>query len=631
MPSISVSTPTATYKVHVGSGLLDSLGRRSRTLSSGRSSRLFVITSPEIWKLWSTPFLAAFPAATPPQILFLPAGESCKRMAAVERLAERLARARADRDAVLIAFGGGIVGDITGFLAAIYMRGLDFIQVPTTLLAQVDSSIGGKTGVNLLSGKNLVGSFHHPLAVLADIDLLRTLPDRELRAGMQEVIKASIIRSSRLFSYLEASSTCILDPKHPHHTRALTHLITASVRIKAEVVDADEQEHGLRMILNFGHTLGHAIEAATGYKQLLHGEAIAWGMIAATRLSLRRRLLSQGDAMRIEALIHLFGPLPPFSVTAKKLVSLTGSDKKNALRRPLLHPPNVHRVSHNRERRHFRRAACRRRVDRDRRAAARRRFAAKIASLVRPTPPAIGARPDGTQTEADAAANVQQMFDTIASTYDRANHLLSFGLDRFWWRRAARALRPLLQNQSAHVLDLCCGTGDMTAALLARRSSQAEPILGGDFSSKMLDRARLKHARANARFVEVDALHLPFGESSFDLVTFAFGFRNLANYADGLAEVHRILRPGGEIAILECNQPRGLTGMLYSLYFKRILPLLGGLISGSPAAYRYLPASVERFPRPPRMLQLMKDAGFEHARWTGYTFRTAGLYRGSKS
>lgn len=245
-------------------------------------------------------------------------------------------------------------------------------------------------------------------------------------------------------------------------------------------------------------------------------------------------------------------------------------------------------------------------------------------------PPATGARPEGTQTEVDAAANVQQMFDTIAPTYDRANHLLSFGLDRFWWRRAARTLRPLLKDQNAHILDLCCGTGDMTAALLTHRPPQAEPILGGDFSPEMLARARLKHARGNARFVEVDALHLPFPAASFDLVTFAFGFRNLANYADGLAEVHRILRPGGQIAILECNQPGGLTGLLYLLYFKRVLPLLGGLISGSPAAYRYLPASVERFPRPPRMLTLMNNAGFQNARWTGYTFGTAGLYRGSK-
>ena len=245
--------------------------------------------------------------------------------------------------------------------------------------------------------------------------------------------------------------------------------------------------------------------------------------------------------------------------------------------------------------------------------------------------PVTGARPEGTKTETDAARNVQQMFDAIAPTYDRANHLLSFGLDRLWWWRAARALRPRLADPSARILDLCCGTGDMTAALLAHRPFPAEPILGGDFAPEMLARARAKHAGANARFVEADALHLPFETAALDLVTFAFGFRNLANYASGLAEVSRVLSSGGEIAILECNQPEGLTGWLYSLYFKRILPVLGGLISGSPAAYRYLPASVERFPRPPRMLQLMREAGFPDARWTGYTFGTAGLYRGTKA
>ena len=246
-------------------------------------------------------------------------------------------------------------------------------------------------------------------------------------------------------------------------------------------------------------------------------------------------------------------------------------------------------------------------------------------------PPATGARPEGTQNETDAAENVQRMFDTIAPTYDRANHLLSFGLDRLWWCRAARALRPVLQIPQTRIFDLCCGTGDMTDALLKHRPALAEPILGGDFSPEMLARARQKHARANAHFIEADALHLSFARDSFDLVTFAFGFRNLANYADGLTEVYRVLRPGGEIAILECNQPGGLTGVFYSLYFKRILPLLGGVISGAPGAYRYLPASVERFPRPPRMLSLMCDAGFEDAHWTGYTFGTAGLYRGRKS
>lgn len=246
--------------------------------------------------------------------------------------------------------------------------------------------------------------------------------------------------------------------------------------------------------------------------------------------------------------------------------------------------------------------------------------------------PAInpGARPAGVSTEAEAAANVLQMFDTIAPTYDRANHLLSFGLDRLWWRRAAHALRPILANPQTRVLDLCCGTGDLTAALLRHRPAGALPLTGGDFSPEMLGRARQKYPAPQLRFAAMDAMALPLAADSLDLVTFAFGFRNLRNYAAGLREVFRVLAPAGEIAILECNQPGGLVGALYSLYFKRVLPLLGGLISGAPAAYRYLPASVERFPRPPQMLQLLREAGFVDARWTGYTFRTAGLYRAVK-
>ena len=286
------------------------------------------MTSPEIWRLWSSHFLASFPEKSSPHVLFLPPGETHKRLVIVERLAEQLASKRADRDTLLVAFGGGIVGDVTGFLAAIYMRGLDFIQVPTTLLAQVDSSVGGKTGVNLRAGKNLVGSFHHPLAVFADTDLLRTLPARELRAGLQESVKAGVIRSPRLFRYLEANAKVILSPDPAAQRKALTHVITASIRIKADVVAADEHEHGLRMILNFGHTLGHAIEAATGYKQLLHGEAIGWGMIAATRLAVLRGLLSPRAATRIETLVQTCGPLPLFSTSARQLVTLTASDKK---------------------------------------------------------------------------------------------------------------------------------------------------------------------------------------------------------------------------------------------------------------------------------------------------------------
>jgi demethylmenaquinone methyltransferase/2-methoxy-6-polyprenyl-1,4-benzoquinol methylase len=249
-----------------------------------------------------------------------------------------------------------------------------------------------------------------------------------------------------------------------------------------------------------------------------------------------------------------------------------------------------------------------------------------------------GARPAGAADESTAAANVQQMFDTIAPTYDRANHILSAGIDRRWWNRTARTFHETLQRPEAIALDLCCGTGDMTLALLKHRptsnqqptTNNQQPILAVDFSHQMLSRGAEKFAPHNIIAIEADALHLPIASNSIDLVTSAFGFRNLANYEEGLAELHRILRPGGQIGILEANQPEGLTGALYNLYFKKILPRLGGLISGQSSAYSYLPASVERFPRPPRMLQLIRNAGFTQATWTSYTFGTAGLYRATK-
>jgi demethylmenaquinone methyltransferase/2-methoxy-6-polyprenyl-1,4-benzoquinol methylase len=260
---------------------------------------------------------------------------------------------------------------------------------------------------------------------------------------------------------------------------------------------------------------------------------------------------------------------------------------------------------------------------------------------VPPDSPNPGARPTGALTEAAAAANIQQMFDTIAPTYDRANHLLSAGIDRYWWMRAARAVRPILARPEARILDLCCGTGDMTLALDHHRPQPlppaphyplptVSPILAADFSHNMLSLALPKFANKNIIPIEADALHLPIPDASLDLVTFAFGFRNLSNYAAGLTELHRVLRPGGEIAILECNQPRGLIGWLYSLYFRRILPTLGGLISGTHRAYAYLPDSVARFPRPPRMKELIAAAGFTNPTWTSYTLGTAGLYRATK-
>ena len=331
MPVIAVNTPSANYDVTIASNLLATLHPRLKKLNaklgSNKPLRYFVVTSPEIWALWSKSFLKSF--AESPTVLFLPSGESHKRMSSVESLAQQLATAGADRDSVLLAFGGGVIGDITGFLAAIYMRGIRYVQIPTTLLAQVDSAIGGKTGVNLAAGKNLIGSFHHPQAVFADTDVLATLPPAQLRAGLQESIKAGIIYDANLFRYMEQNADAILNTKRDADRTALARVVAASVRVKADVVSKDEKESGLRMILNFGHTIGHAIEAATNYKQLLHGEAVAWGSIAALSVAVGRNCIAEKDANRIANLILHYGPLPKFKATAAKLVALTARDKKN--------------------------------------------------------------------------------------------------------------------------------------------------------------------------------------------------------------------------------------------------------------------------------------------------------------
>jgi len=242
-----------------------------------------------------------------------------------------------------------------------------------------------------------------------------------------------------------------------------------------------------------------------------------------------------------------------------------------------------------------------------------------------------GARPANEETETAAAAHVQSIFNSIAPSYDLLNHLLSMGLDRRWWNRTARTFRTVLARPNARVLDLCCGTGDLTAALLKHRPNAAGPITGLDFSAQMLHRARAKFPAANVLWVEGDAMHLPYPDNSFDLVTSAFGFRNLTNYTAALAEIHRVLAPNGQIGILECNQPYGLSGRLYNLHLHHILPFIGGLISGDRAAYRYLPASIARFPRPPQMLSMLTAAGFTRTAWDGYFLHAAGLYRATKS
>ena len=217
------------------------------------------------------------------------------------------------------------MGDVGGFVASAFMRGIPYVQVPTTFLSQVDSSVGGKTGVNLPEGKNLVGAFHHPRAVFADIGALGTLSDRELRSGLMESVKAGIIRDRTLVRFMEQHVDDVLkrDPK------ALEKVIAASIRMKAGVVNIDERESGLRMILNFGHTIGHAIEQATNYKALLHGEAVGWGMVAALYLAWKRGTISKPQFERLESLVHLYGPLPPLKLRPAKVIAATGGDKKN--------------------------------------------------------------------------------------------------------------------------------------------------------------------------------------------------------------------------------------------------------------------------------------------------------------
>ena len=242
----------------------------------------------------------------------------------------------------------------------------------------------------------------------------------------------------------------------------------------------------------------------------------------------------------------------------------------------------------------------------------------------------LGASPEGARDPQSAAHAVREMFTSIAPHYDLLNHLLSFNVDRLWWRRAARTFTHILRRPHADVLDLCCGTGDMTFALRRQAQPSQPRILGADFSHAMLQLAGRKSAGTPLHWLEADALQLPFAGEQFDLITAAFGFRNLTNYDAALRAILRLLRPGGECGILEFGEPRGLLGGFYRIYFRRILPAVGTIVSGVKGPYAYLPASVERFPRRDEMLTRMLEAGFREADWTPYTFGIAGLYRGKK-
>jgi demethylmenaquinone methyltransferase/2-methoxy-6-polyprenyl-1,4-benzoquinol methylase len=241
-----------------------------------------------------------------------------------------------------------------------------------------------------------------------------------------------------------------------------------------------------------------------------------------------------------------------------------------------------------------------------------------------------GARPTGTGDEQSAATAVREMFDHIAPRYDLLNHILSLNIDRLWWWRTARQFRAILAQPNAQILDVCCGTGHMALALLHRRPRNARPILAADFAHQMLVRAKTKLSSSSAILFEADALHLPLPSASVDLLTTAFGFRNLVNYRSGLEEFYRVLKPRGELGILDFSEPSGLLGKLYAVYFRHILPRVGSMISGVRGPYQYLPSSVHKFPPPGEMLEMMRAVGFRDVTWTPYNFGVAGLYRGVK-
>ena len=322
--TIWVRAARTRYPVWVGAGLLAELGRTVRDLDPN-CSRLFLISSPRIWSLWGIPVARSLRSAgVKAETLLVDDGEENKRLHTVESLAEGLLRRGADRSSLLAALGGGVIGDVTGFLAASYMRGVAYLQLPTTVVAQVDSSVGGKTGVNLRAGKNLLGAFYPPRGVVVDPKALQTLPDPEYRAGLYEVVKCAVIGDLGLFRFLEQRLERVQD----RDPAALEVLVRRTLRFKAGVVGRDEFERNSRQVLNFGHTIGHALEALSGYR-LRHGEAVGWGMIAATRLAENLGRLQPSQAERILTLLDRLGPLPALPrLSAARLYEQLFADKK---------------------------------------------------------------------------------------------------------------------------------------------------------------------------------------------------------------------------------------------------------------------------------------------------------------
>ncbi len=317
---IDVPTPSRAYSVTIGDGTLDGVGRVLDDL--GAPERRFIVSSPLVWRLHGPQLARAVTVAEP---ILVPDGERFKQLATVARIYDALVRFNADRAATIVTFGGGVIGDMAGFAAATYLRGIALVHVPTTLLAQVDSAIGGKVGVNHPLGKNLIGSFYQPHAVVIDPLVLGTLPRREFRAGLYEVIKYGMTSSAALFDRVARERKAIF----ARSSAVLTPIIADSCRIKAAVVSADERETGPRRILNFGHTAGHAIEAVTKYRRFRHGEAVGYGMLVAADLARARGAFADHDRQALADVIASLGPLPPIAdLSSAQILEAMQHDKK---------------------------------------------------------------------------------------------------------------------------------------------------------------------------------------------------------------------------------------------------------------------------------------------------------------
>ena len=316
---LDVRTSTGGYAIEIATGSSTTL--RATLDAAGVPARRFIVSSPTVWRFHSS----RLQSASSEEPILIPDGERFKHLATVGRIYDALVRANADRASAIIAIGGGVTGDVAGFAAATYLRGIPVVQVPTTLLAQVDSAVGGKVGVNHALGKNLIGAFHPPAAVIVDPSLLSTLPRREFRAGLYEVVKYGVIASRPLFERT-ASGLTALFAREPS---ALLPVVAESCEIKARIVEQDERESGIRRTLNFGHTVGHALEAVTRYRRFRHGEAVAYGMLAAAALGAGRKVFSPADHDALAALLMQMGPLPSISdLSAAEILEATRRDKK---------------------------------------------------------------------------------------------------------------------------------------------------------------------------------------------------------------------------------------------------------------------------------------------------------------